>query len=128
MPLVGKAGNPSLASLNGPQANFDPQRTAPGASVGLFDACKITAAGVVRSVGADPVHGFAGDITEEVGGDEPVTLILNERVRYGAGLVPGTLLYLSADTPGRLDTTPNGAPVARVTAPDTIYLIGRVAP
>lgn len=124
--LVDKAGTPSLCSLNGQQADFDPQIAAEDIEAG--DACRNTAAGAVRSVDDDEIDGYAA---KDASAGDPVTLIHGQRMRYGAGLAVGTSLFLDAAQAGRLNTTRgaglNAVPAARVVAPDVIQLLQRFA-
>lgn len=126
--LVDKGGTPSVCSLNGQQADFDPQIAA--ADIEAGDACRITAAGAVPSVANENIDGYAAkDATD----GDPVTLIHGQRMRYGAGLTPGTNLYLDAALPGRLNTTAgaggtaNAVAAARVVGPNVIQLLQRFA-
>jgi hypothetical protein len=117
---------PSVCSLNGPQSNFDPQIAAEDIEAG--DACRGTPAGVVRSIGDDPIDGYAA---KDASASDPVTLVHGERMRYGSGLTVGTNLYLDTVTAGRLNTTAgaagtmNAQPAARVVQTDVIQLLQR---
>lgn len=120
MATVARSGTPSLATtLPGPEHSLSGLTNGSVALV-AFDACYIDSAGLVqKSTGAAAtapakVRGYAAQAYAI--GDTDVTLYFGVRVRYGAGLTPGTTLYLSA-TAGLLDdaaTTGGTAPIGYV--------------
>lgn len=109
---VAKSGTPSLATtLPGPEHQLS--GLVAGEALGAFDACYIKDDGkVYKSTGASAnaaakVRGFAAQAYAS--GESGVTLYFGVRVRYGAGLTPGTTLYLSGTTAGGLvDTASTG--------------------
>jgi hypothetical protein len=108
MPLVAKVGVPTIATVNPPDScRIGPLPVAE--DVGAYDACYIGADGRVRrSTGAAAnaaavVDGFAAN-PALVAQRQTVTLYHDVNAAYGAGLAPGTFLYLSGTTPGGLDT------------------------
>lgn len=126
MAVVNKNGVPSLASLLPQQGDRPSYMAAEDIEAG--DACRITAAGVVRSIGAEDVDGFAAKSASE---GESLTLFINQRIYYGSGLTPGASLYLDTVTAGALNTTvgagANAKPVARVVDTDKIQVLQRFA-
>lgn len=119
MAEITKAGKPSLASVLPPQSQRPGGKIA-GEAIAAGDCCYINADGLVyRSTGAAAnaaakVRGWA-DVDTPIG--EAVTLLFDVNLHYGAGLTPGTNLYVSATVPGGLsDTATTGgvAPVAFV--------------
>jgi hypothetical protein len=121
MAAVAKSGTPSLATtLPGPEHSIS-GLTNGSVALAAFDACYIDSAGLVQlSTGAAAtapakVRGYAAQ-AYAIGATD-VTLYFNVRVRYGAGLTPGTDLFLSAATPGALSdvaTTGGTAPIGYV--------------
>lgn len=127
MAQVAKSGTPSLASLL-PNGADELAGLLAGEALDWFDACYIKSDGTVwKSTGAAAnaaakVDGYAASATA-VG--EAVTLYKNVRVRYGAGLTPGTRLYLSGATAGTLaDAASTGgtAPIGFVVDATRVYL------
>ena len=126
MAIVAEGTRKKLSSLNPPQGNVIAGHNA-AAEITYGMPCRITAAGVVPSVGAEDVDGFA---LGETGIGEPISLLKGgERLRYGSGLAVGTNLYLDPATPGRLNTTQgagdNATRVARVIEPHVIAVYER---
>lgn len=99
-----KAGVPSLSSVI-PANNQKLSGMLAGEAIAAGDLCYLRNDGLVmRSTGAAVgaaavVIGFAA-ISAPVG--EAVTLLWDVNMRYGAGLTPGTKLYLSGTVPGGL--------------------------
>ena len=103
MAAVAKSGTPSLASVTN-QVNSLAGLLA-GEAIAAGDCCYIKGSDgkVYKSDGtasnaAAEVHGWAANAAS-IG--EAVTLVWDVRIRYGAGLTPGTKLYV-ATTPGTL--------------------------
>lgn len=121
MAAVSKSGTPSLA-VTLPSPNSQVSGLVAGEALGAFDACYVKASDgkVYKSTGAAAnaaakVRGYAAQAYAS--GDTDVTLFWNVRVRYGAGLTPGTDLYLSGTTAGGLDSatsTGGTAPIGYV--------------
>jgi len=99
----------SLASTNVPP-NQRITGLVASESIVSGDACKITAAGVAKAMGADVVDGFA---LTTCSANEPVTLFWGVNARYADNATAGVSLYLSTTVPGGLDTTANGKILAR---------------
>lgn len=117
MAQVAKTGTPSLASLL-PNGSDVFSGLLAGEALDWFDACYIKASDgkVYKSTGAAAnaaanVDGYAASATAA---GEAVTLYKNIRVRYGAGLTPGTRLYLSGATAGTLADAPSTGGVASI--------------
>ncbi len=109
MAAVAKSGTPSLSSIiyNPDNTHVVASGLKAAAAIGPADACYINASGQVALAtgaaanAAAKVRGFAA-MAASAG--EAVTLYTEVEFRYGAGLTPGTDLYLSGTTPGGLDT------------------------
>lgn len=105
MALIAKSGTPSLSSPTPSRENTITGLKA-GEDIEAGDVCYIASDGTVkRSDGtADNAaavgFGMAGGDADS---GEAVTLFINCNFHYGAGLTPGTPLYVGA-TAGRLDT------------------------
>ena len=105
MALIAKSGTPSLSSPTPSRENTVTGLLA-GEAIAAGDVCYIAANGtIMRSNGtaADAAavgFGIAGGAAA-VG--EAVTLFRRANFHYGAGLTPGTALFVGA-TAGRLDT------------------------
>ena len=103
MAEIAKSGTPSLSTLT-TQVNSLAGLLA-GEAIAAGDACYIKSDGKAwKSTGAAAnaaaeVHGFAAQAAS-VG--EAVTLCWDVRFRYGAGLTPGTKLFLSGTVVGGL--------------------------
>lgn len=126
MAQIAKSGTPSLASLL-PQGADVLAGLLAGEALDHFDACYIKSDGKVwKSNGtsanaAAKVDGYASKATAV---NEAVTLYKNVRVRYGAGMTPGTRVYLSA-TAGTLSdaaTTGGTAPIGFVVDATRVHL------
>lgn len=118
MAAVAKSGTPSLAVTLPPSNCFLSGQVA-GAALGAFDACYIDSAGLVQKAtgaaanAAAKVRGYAAQAYAS--GDTDVTLVWDVRVRYGAGMTPGTDLFLStAGTLVDAATTGGTAPIGYV--------------
>ncbi len=120
MAAVARTGTPSLATRLPDVSCQVGSGLVAGVAIAAFDACYIHSDGTVRLS-----NGTAADTLAEVDGyaahasasGEPVTLLEGIDVRYGAGLTPGTKLYLSAATAGALAdaaTTGGSAPIGKV--------------
>jgi len=129
MAAIAKSGNPSLSSMNlDPGAQKLPPLIA-GEALAPGDACYVKGSDglVYRSTGAAAnaaakVRGFA---PTTINAGEPVSLIFNVAMNYGAGLTPGTDAYLSGTTAGGLDSaasTGGTAPIGFVIDATRIYL------
>lgn len=127
MAAIAKSGTPSLANLTHHVDSIS--GLVAGEALGVFDACYIKASDgkVYKSTGASAnaaakVRGFAA---QAVSAGEAITLYQNPRVRYGAGLTPGTDVFLSGSTAGALvDTASTGgtAPIGYVVDATRIQL------
>lgn len=128
MAAVAKSGTPSLSSVLPPQ-NCQLAGLLAGTAIAAGDACYIdaTTGRVLLSTGAAAnaaaqVHGYAA---EGAASGEAVTLFFDVNFRYGAGLTPGTRLYLSGTTAGGLDTavsTGGTAPIGFVVDATRVHL------
>jgi len=76
---------------------------------------------VYRSVTGNRVHGVAG---VQAASGEAVTLYRNVRLGYGSGMVPGTLVRLSATVPGGLDDAGTEQVVGVTTDAERIQFFG----
>lgn len=129
MALITKSGTPSLSSPTPSRENTVTGLLA-GEAIAAGDVCYVATDGtVMRSNGtsanaAAVGFGIAGGAAA-VG--EAVTLFRRANFHYGAGLTPGTPLYVGA-TAGRLDTaatTGGTVVVARVISPTRIAFSGQ---
>lgn len=128
MAAVAKSGTPSLSSVLPPQSQQIAGLLA-GVAIAAGDACYIdaTTGRVLLSTGAAAnaaakVRGYAAEAAA-IG--EAVTLFFDVNFRYGAGLTPGTRLYLSGTTAGGLDTavsTGGTAPIGFVVDATRVHL------
>lgn len=129
MALIAKSGTPSLSSPTPSRENTITGLKA-GEAIAAGDVCYIASSGaVMRSDGtaADAKAVAAGMAGGAAAAGEAVTLFINCNFHYGAGLTPGTPLYVGA-TAGRLDTaatTGGTAVVARVIDPTRIRFTGQ---
>ena len=112
---VAKSGTPSLSSLT-TQVNSLSGLMA-GEAIAAGDACYIKGSDgkIYKSDGsaadeAAEVHGYA---PKAAGIGEPITLVWDCRFRYGAGMTPGTKLYVSVNA-GLLADAPSTGGVAPV--------------
>lgn len=118
MAAVAKSGTPSLCSVLPPQSSTIVGLKA-GEAIAAGDACYIKSDGLVwKSNGtsanaAAKVDGWAMTACP-VG--EAVTLYFDVNIRYGAGMTPGTRLYLSTTAGLLVDaaTTGGTAPIGFV--------------
>jgi hypothetical protein len=111
MAAIAKVGTPSESTQNPPDAWNQPSYTA-GEEIAAFDACYIdrVTGKIFRAIDSGAaalsarVHGYAWKkfLVNEPG----CTLLLFCKANYGAGS-PGDPVYLSAATPGGLDTAPS---------------------
>ena len=105
MAAIAKSGTPSLASLLPDQGSDRLSGLYAGEALGAFDACYVASTGLVmKSTGAAAnaaakVRGYAA---EACATGEAVTLLRNVRARYGAGMTPGTDVFLSGTVAGGL--------------------------
>jgi len=120
MAAVAKSGTPSLATRLPDVSCQVGSGLVAGVAIAAWDACYIHTDGTVllssgaAANAAAKVRGFAAHAAA-IG--EPVTLLHNVDVRYGAGLTPGADLFLSAATAGALSdtaTTGGTAPIGHV--------------
>ena len=105
MAEIAKSGTPSLSSVTPPQSSTIVGLKA-GENIAAGDACYIRASDgrVMRSSGAAAnaaakVRGYA---FVQANAGEAITLYFGVNFRYGAGLTPGTDVYLSGTVPGGL--------------------------
>ena len=128
MAAIAKAGIPSLSTLTpGNEHKFSGLYA--GEAIGAGDACYInsTDGKLYRSSGvaanaAAVVDGYAAQ--NYLAGDA-MTIFWGVNFAYGAGLTPGTSLYLSGTVPGGLDTAPSTGgtvPIARTMTSGRIHL------
>lgn len=103
MAEIAKSGIPSVATVLPDAANKLTGLLA-GEALGAGDACYINATDgrVYRSNGtaanaAAKVHGWAAMAAAI---NDGITLFNDVNIRYGAGLVPGTLYFVSGTVPG----------------------------
>jgi hypothetical protein len=130
MAAVTKSGTPSVSTPVPGYEHKLPSGFYAGEAIGAGDACYIkTSDGkIYKSTGAAAnaaavVDGFA---FQAYAADDPVTLLWDVNFNYGAGLSPGTFLYLSGTTAGGLDTatsTGGTVPIARVVDATRIYVM-----
>jgi hypothetical protein len=106
MPTVAKSGTPSLSSDTPPQNDTITGLLA-GEALTPGDMCYIKSDGLVWKANGTAATApalatgmYLGSSNVAVG--EAVTLFQNVNVRYGAGMAPGTRLFVSA-TAGLLD-------------------------
>ncbi len=100
MAAIAKSGTPSLATAL-PSHNEQIPGLRAGEAIAAGDLCRIGTNGlVVRTVGANAIHGVA---TVQAANGEAVTLYRSVRLGYGSGMVPGIRVYLSGTVAGGLD-------------------------
>jgi hypothetical protein len=106
MVAVAKSGTPSPATALPGNEHVIAGYLA-GEALGAFDACRLgsdkkiyRSSGAAATVNAN-VHGYTA---QAYNAGEPVTLYDHIQSHYGAGMTPGTSLFLSGTTPGGLDT------------------------
>lgn len=110
MATIAKSGVPSLASVLPPQNNSIPGLLA-GEAIAAGDACYIATDGtIMRSNGtsANAAAKFRGVALVGASAGQPVTLWHNVKLRYGAGLTPGTDVYVAATAGAIADTASTG--------------------
>ncbi len=128
MAAISKSGTPSISTpLVSPEQRLSGLLA--GEAIAAGDACYINSADnkLYRSTGAAAnaaaqVDGFAAT-SAAIG--EALSIYFGINFRYGAGLTPGTSLFLSGTTPGGLDTAAStgGTVVIARTMDDTrIYV------
>lgn len=128
MAAVAKSGTPSISTpLASPEQRLSGLLA--GEAIAAGDACYINSADgkLYRSTGAAAnaaaqVDGFAAS-SAAVG--EALTIYFGINFRYGAGLTPGTSLFLSGTTAGGLDTaasTGGTVVIARILDDSRIYV------
>jgi hypothetical protein len=128
MALIAKSGTPSVSSDLVPQTNMIVGLFA-GEDIASGDVCYIASDGtIMRSNGtSDNAAAVAIGIAPLAAATgEACTLYRNVNFHYGAGLTPGTLLYVGA-TAGRLDaaaTTGGLTPVGFVVDATRIHFHG----
>lgn len=118
MATIAKTGIPSLTSVLPPQSSQLAGLKA-GAALAAGDPCYIDSAGLVQlSTGAAAtapakVRGYAA---EACASGEAVTLFFDVVFRYGAGLIPGTDVFLGATAGVLADAASTGgtAPIGFV--------------
>jgi hypothetical protein len=126
MATIAKSGTPSLASVLPPQSQQISGLKA-GEAIAAGDPCYIKTDGLVwLSTGAAAnaaakVDGFAAEASA-VG--EAVTLFFDVNFRYGAGMTPGTRVYLGATAAVLADATSTGgtAPIGFVVDATRIHV------
>jgi hypothetical protein len=119
---VSKSGVPSLSSIVGTPSNEHIVASGIKAAVAIVagDACYINSSGrAALSTGAAVAAAakVAGFAAMSAAAGEAVTLLTDVEFRYGAGLTPGTSVFLSGTTAGGLvDAASTGgtAPIGMV--------------
>jgi hypothetical protein len=122
---IAKSGTPSLSTVT-TQVNSLAGLIA-GEAIAAGDACYIKNDGKAwKSTGAAAnaaaqVYGFAAQAASV---NEAVTLVYDVRIRYGAGLTPGTKVFLSATAGliGDAATTGGTAPIGVVVDATRIHV------
>lgn len=124
MAALAKSGIPSPCSVPLMETDrINTQRAAAPGQVG--DICQLGAGGWSPAAQAAPglrmvITGGAVNGVPSFGAGDPITpLNPGVRMRFAdskAAIVPGTLFYLDAATPGGLADAVNGAPLARALA------------
>ena len=126
MAAIAKSGVPSLATVTN-QVNSLSGLIA-GEAIAAGDACYIKSDGkawLADGTAADALAQVYGYACQAASVGEAVTLAYDVRFRYGAGLTPGTKVFLSAATPGALAdaaTTGGSAPIGVVVDATRIHL------
>lgn len=118
MSALVKSGTPSLATTTPCNGHKTAAGLLASEAIAAGDACYIHSGGTVKkaigtSAAAAVVAGFAAAAASS---GEAVTLFKGVRMKYAAGMTPGTAYYLSGTTAGGLDTvasTYGVAPIAR---------------
>ncbi len=124
MATITKGGSPM--AVQGPQVN-SLSGLISGEVLAAGDACYIKSDGKVwlaTGTAANAAAKVFGYACQQVNANEAITLFWNLRWRYGAGLTPGTAIYLSA-TPGALSdvaTTGGTAPIGVVVDANVVYV------
>jgi len=125
MAQIAKSGTPSLATVT-TQVNSLSGLIA-GEAIAAGDACYIKSDGkawLATGTAANAAAQVYGYACQAASVGEAVTLAYDVRFRYGAGLTPGTKVYLSA-TAGTLSdaaTTGGTAPIGVVVDATRIHL------
>lgn len=102
MANLAKSGTPSLSSLNPPASNF--LTLIAGEAIAAGDACYVKSDGKIwlsDGSAADALAVVDGFAQAAAAANEPVTIGWGVRMKYAAGMTPGTPYYLSTD-PGAL--------------------------
>ncbi len=121
MAAIAKSGTPSLATAL-PSHNEQIPGLRAGEAIAAGDLLTIRSTGLVhRSVTANRVHGVA---TVQAASGEAVSVYRNVRLGYGSGMVPGTLVRLSATVPGGLDDAGTEQVVGYAVDAQRIQLVG----
>jgi hypothetical protein len=103
MAEIAKSGEPSLASTVPAHENTLPLIA--GEAIAAGDACRLATDGrAYRASGAaaDANARVRGLAFKAASAGEAVTLLRSGRMKYGAGMVPGTPLFLSGTVAGGL--------------------------
>lgn len=129
MAAVVKTGRPSLSSVLPPQ-NCQIAGLRAGEALGAGDMVYIKSDGLIwlsTGAAANAAAKVDGAAAEACQVGEAVTVFRHVNFRYGAGLVPGTRLFLSAATPGGLSdtaTTGGTAPIGFVVDATRVHIHG----
>lgn len=111
MAAIAKSGTPSLSTAT-PSQEHQITGLLAGEAIAAGDACYIKSDGTVglaTGAAADAKARVRGFAAVDAQSGEAVTLYRGVRFRYGAGLTPGTDVYLSGATAGALaDTASTG--------------------
>lgn len=118
MAVIAKSGTPSLSSVL-PGQDKTISGLLAGEAIAAGDACYIASTGLVmRSNGtaATAPAAVVGFAAKAASSGEAVTLVFDVNIRYGAGLTPGTKVYLftTAGAIGDAATTGGTAPIGVV--------------
>jgi len=98
MAQVAKSGTPSLSSVL-PSQNAQIVGLLAGVALAVGDICYIAADGTVQLSNGTAANALAkadGIVAQAAAIGEGVSLYRRVNFRYGAGLIPGTRLYVSA--------------------------------
>lgn len=129
MAIVNKSGTPSLSSQLPPQNCQIASGALAGEDIAAGDVCYVASDGtVMRSDGtaADAAAVADGIAAKAASEGEAVTILRNVTFKYGAGLTPGTRLYVAATAGaiGDAATTGGTAPIGFVVDDTRIYFHG----
>jgi hypothetical protein len=126
MAAVASSGTPSIASVTNQLNSLSGLIAGEAISAGMPCYIKASDGKVYKSNGtsaneAAAVHGWAA---QAASAGEAVTLVWDVRIRYGAGMTPGTKLYVATTAGTLVDaaTTGGTAPVGFVVDATRIHV------